>query len=63
MNLETEKHTKGIEIHQSQITNQDRRSKLLFPKRSAEMIDCSKKHKHQLACFNYTVGRKKLLLN
>jgi len=23
------------------------------------MIDCSKKRKHQLACFNYTVGRKK----
>ena len=32
-NLETQKHTKRIEIHQSQITNDD----LLFPKRFAKM--------------------------
>ena len=32
-NLETQKHTKLIEIHQSQITNDD----LLFPKRFAKM--------------------------
>ena len=32
-NLETQKHTKRIEIHQSQITNYD----LLFPKRFAKM--------------------------
>ena len=34
-NLETQKHTKRIEIHQSQITNDD----LLFPKRFAKMYD------------------------
>ena len=32
-NLETQKHTKLIEIHQAQITNDD----LLFPKRFAKM--------------------------
>ena len=32
-NLGTQKHTKRIEIHQSQITNDD----LLFPKRFAKM--------------------------
>ena len=32
-NLETQKHTKRIEIHQSQITNDD----LLFPKRFTKM--------------------------
>ena len=32
-NLETQKHTKQIEFHQSQITNDD----LLFPKRFAKM--------------------------
>ena len=32
-NLETKKHTKQIENHQSQITNYD----LLFPKRFAKM--------------------------
>ena len=51
-NLETQKHTKRIEIHQSQITNHcllNPLTKLLFPKRSAKMIDDSEKCKHQLA--------------
>ena len=45
MNLETQKHTKRIEIHQSQITNLDLLN-LLFPKRSIKMIDGSEKRKH-----------------
>ena len=51
-NLETQKHTKRIEIHQSQITNHcllNPLTKLLFPKRSTKMIDDSEKRKHQLA--------------
>ena len=51
-NLETQKHTKQIEIHQSQITNHcllNPLTKLLFPKRSANMIDNSEKRKRQLA--------------
>ena len=47
MNLETQKHTKRIEIHQSQITNLHL-LKLLFPKRSVKMIDGSEKRKLQL---------------
>ena len=46
MNLETQKHTKRIEIHQSQITNLHL-LKLLFPKRSVKMIDGSEKRKLQ----------------
>ena len=42
-NLETPKHTKWIEIHQSQITNHD------LPKRSVKMIDGSEKRNPQLA--------------
>ena len=37
-NLETQKHTKLIEIHQSQITNDD----LLFPKRFTKMYKKNK---------------------
>ena len=37
-NLETQKHTKRIEIHQSQITNDD----LLFPKRFTKMYKKNK---------------------
>ena len=46
MNLETQKHTKRIEIHQSQITNLD----LLNPlkQRSVKMIDGSEERKRQL---------------
>ena len=47
MNLETQKHTKRIEIHQLQITNLHL-LKLLFPKRSVKMIDGSEKRKRQL---------------
>ena len=42
MNLETQKHTKRIEIHQSQITNLDLLNLL-------KMIDCSEKRNRQLA--------------
>ena len=46
MNLETQKHTKRIEIHQSQITNLD----LLNPlkQRSVKMTDDSEERKRQL---------------
>ena len=45
-NLETEKNTKRIEIYQSQtVTFWARGSKILFPTRSAEMIDGSEKRK------------------
>ena len=46
------RNTKRIEIHQSQITNHDLwtcLSKVLFPNRSAKMIDGSEKRKRQLA--------------
>ena len=49
MNHETQNLTKWIKIQQSQITNHDILnfwSKLLFPKRSAKMIDSSKECKH-----------------
>ena len=42
MNLETQKHTKQIEIHQSQITNLDLLNLL-------KMIDFSEKRNRQLA--------------
>ena len=51
MNLETQKHTKWIEIYQSQITNLDLLkpfSKVLFPQRSVKMIAGSEKRKGQL---------------
>ena len=50
MNLETQKHRKGIKIRQSQITNHDLLnpilSKVLFPERSSKMIDSTEKHNH-----------------
>ena len=47
MNHETQKLTKRIKIHQSQtMTFWTFWSKLLFPKRSAKMIDSSKECKH-----------------
>ena len=54
MNLETQKHTKRIEIHQSrqsQITNLDLLNpfkQISVPKRSIKMIDGSEKCKRQL---------------
>ena len=51
MNLETQKHTKRIQIHQSQsqtLTFWTRLSKVLFPKRSVKMIDGNEKRKRQL---------------
>ena len=51
MNLETQKHTTRIEIHQSQITNLDLLNpfkQILFPKRSVKIIDGSEKRKCQL---------------
>ena len=51
MNFETQKQTKRIEIHQSQITNLDLLNPFkqsLFPKRSVKMIDGSEKRKRQL---------------
>ena len=50
MNLETQEHTKRIEIHQSQImTFWTRYGKVSFPKRSVKMIDGSEKRNCQLA--------------
>ena len=43
MNLETQKLTKRIEIHQSEITIHD------LPKRSVKMIDGSEKRNRQVA--------------
>ena len=48
MSLEPQKHTKRMEINQSQ-TMTFWTLQVLFPKRSAKMIDCSKKCKCQLA--------------
>ena len=48
MSLEPQKHTKWMEINQSQTMTFWTRQ-VLFPKRSAKMIDCSKKCKCQLA--------------
>ena len=52
-NQKTQKHTKRIEIHQSNtnhdLLNQSVYCKALFPERSAKMIDGSEKHKLQLA--------------
>ena len=50
--LETRKHTKPMDIYQSQITNMTFWTgwgKLLFPKRSAKVIDGSEKCNHQWA--------------
>ena len=62
MNLETQKHTKRIEIHQSQITNRDLLSPLkLFPKRAVKMIDGSKNTIIQNAELNGTLLKSWLL--
>ena len=52
MNLETQKLTKRIQIHQSEITIHELLnplSKVLFPKRSVKMIDGSEQRNRQLA--------------
>ena len=58
-NFDTHKHTKRSEIHQSQITNHQtfwtRWSKLLLSKRSAKMIDRSKKRKRQFWLLNFRI--------
>ena len=54
-NLETQKHSKRIEIHQWQTqyvtfwTRWSKQSKVLFSKKSAKMIDGSEKRNRQLA--------------
>ena len=73
MSLEPQKHTKRMEINQSQTMTFWTRQ-VLFPKRSAKMIDCSKKCKCQLAfklqnlhvfekCGNYNYNPKQWALN
>ena len=53
MHLETQKHTKRIEIHQSQITNHDLLNPLkLFPNRSIKMIDGREKRNVKNCCQN-----------
>ena len=62
MNLETQKHTKRIETHQSQITNHDLLSPLkLFPKRAVKMIDGSENTIIQNAELNGTLLKSWLL--
>ena len=51
MHLETQKHTKRIEIHQSQITNHDLLNPLkLFPNRSIKIIDGREKRNVKNCC-------------
>ena len=73
MSLEPQKHTKRMKINQSQTMTFWTRQ-VMFPKRSAKMIDCSKKCKCQLAfklqnlhvfekCGNYNYNPKQWALN